>query len=46
MCVEEFMALLERKGWDVNARVALNPGGHRLVWGDEAADVREWGKKD
>ena len=46
MCVEEFMALLERKGWDVNVRVALNPGGHRLVWGDEAADVREWGKKD
>jgi hypothetical protein len=34
--VDAFVAHLRARGWDVDARVALNPGGYRLVWGDDA----------
>ena len=36
--IDAFMAQVVAQGWDVNARVALNPAGWRLEWGD---DIRE-----
>lgn len=36
--IDAFMAQVVARGWDVNARVALNPAGWRLEWGD---DIRE-----
>ena len=36
--IDAFMARVVARGWDVNARVALNPAGWRLEWGD---DIRE-----
>ena len=36
--IDTFMAQVVARGWDVNARVALNPAGWRLEWGD---DIRE-----
>ena len=34
--VDAFTARVEAKGWNVDARVALNPEGWRLAWGDDA----------
>jgi hypothetical protein len=40
--VDAFVAHLRARGWDVDARVALNPGGYRLVWGDDARHAEAW----
>jgi hypothetical protein len=34
------MAQVVAQGWDVNARVALNPAGWRLEWGDDIRETR------
>jgi hypothetical protein len=38
--IDEFMAQVVAQGWDVNARVALNPAGWRLEWGDDIHETR------
>jgi hypothetical protein len=40
--VDAFVAHVRARGWDVDARVALNPGGYRLVWGDDARASDSW----
>ena len=38
--IDAFMAQVVARGWDVNARVALNPAGWRLEWGDDIRETR------
>jgi hypothetical protein len=38
--IDAFMAQVVAQGWDVNARVALNPAGWRLEWGDDVRETR------
>ena len=38
--IDAFMAQVVAQGWDVNARVALNPAGWRLEWGDDIRETR------
>ena len=38
--IDAFMAQVVDQGWDVNARVALNPAGWRLEWGDDIRETR------
>ena len=40
--VDAFVAHARARGWDVDARVALNPSGWRLVWGDDARAAEAW----
>ena len=40
--VDAFVEHVRARGWDVDARVALSPGGYRLVWGDDAQHAEAW----
>ena len=40
--VYAFVERVRARGWDVDARVALNPSGYRLVWGDDARHAEAW----